>query len=106
MLRAAAVLAAALVMGLALSGCDAFTVLKDGMQHTSAVEADLQQSVGLKPDVGFNWRNGHLASVSVAFPRLYDDKPLAELAGLVRAAVTKEFKQAPDSIVVSFVLPK
>ena len=103
MLRTAAV---ALVMAVALSGCDVFTVVKDGMQHAGAVETDLQQSVGLKPEVGFNWHNGRLTSVSVQFPRLYEDKPLAELAGLVRSAVTKEFRQAPDSIIVSFVLPK
>ena len=102
MFRAAVVL----VIACALSACDVVTVLKDGMRQARAVETDLEQSVGLKPEVGFNWHNGHLASVSVQFPRLYEDKPLAELAGLVRAAVTREFKQTPDHIVVSFLLGK
>lgn len=102
MFRAAVVL----VVACALSGCDIVTVLKDGMQQARAVETDLEQSVGLKPEVGFNWHNGRLRSVSVEFPRLCEDKPLAELAGLVRATVTRDFKRTPDNIVVSFVLAK
>lgn len=58
------------------------------------------------PQVGFSWRNGRLASVTVSFPRLYEAKPLGELAGAVRAAVGKEFKQTPDNIVLAFALGK
>jgi hypothetical protein len=42
--------------------------------------------------------------VTVAFPRLHDARPLGELAEQVRAAVTKEFKQTPDNIVLAFNL--
>ena len=54
--------------------------------------------------IGFNWHNGRLNKVTVTFPRLYRDKPLAELAETVRQTVTKEFKQAPDDIVLAFSL--
>jgi len=94
------------VIALALSGCDVVAVVKDGMRQAAAVEGDLEQSTGVKPQVGFNWHNGRLTSVTVLFPKLYDTKPLGDLAGLVRAAVIKEFKQTPDAIVLSFTLDK
>jgi hypothetical protein len=44
--------------------------------------------------------------VTVLFPSLYNDKPISELAEVVRAAVSKEFKQTPENIVLSFALGK
>lgn len=87
-----------------LSACDVVSTLQEGMQQAKAVETDLEQSTSVKPEVGFNWHNGRLTSVTVQFPRLYDAKPLGELAALARAAVTKEFRQTPDRIVLSFAL--
>jgi hypothetical protein len=95
---------AVLVLAAALAGCDAVNVLTDGLKYTRAVEADLLESTGMKPQVGFNWNNGRLTSVTVTFPKLYEDKPLRELAALTRAAVLKEFKQTPKAILLSFVL--
>ena len=94
------------VLAFALCACDAISTLRDGLQQAQAVEGDLEQSTGVKPQVGFNWHNGRLASVTVLFPGLYQTKPLGDLAGLVREAVTKEFKQTPDAIVLSFALDK
>lgn len=102
MFRAVVILALAFT----LSGCDVFGALKDGMQHARAVEGDLEQSTGVKPQVGFNWRNGRLASVTVMFPGVYQTKPLGDLAGLVRETVTREFGQTPDAIVLSFALAR
>ena len=95
-----------IVLAFALSACDAVATLKDGLQQAQAVEGDLAQSTGVKPRVGFNWSNGRLTSVTVLFPKLYDSKPLGDLAVLVRAAVSKEFKQTPEAIVLSFTLDK
>ena len=95
-----------LACAMTLAGCDVVSTVTEGFKQSKAVETDLEQSTGSKPAVGFNWHNGKLVSVTVQFPRLYQDKPLNELAGLVREAVTTEFKQTPDRIVVSFVLPK
>jgi hypothetical protein len=102
MLRAVVIV----VLAFALSACDVVAVVKDGMRQAGAVEGDLEQSTGVKPQVGFNWHNGRLTSVTVLFPKPYEAKPLGDLAGLVRAAVTKEFKQTPDAIVLSFTLDK
>jgi hypothetical protein len=95
---------AALILALNLTACDAVNTVTEGFQHARAVERDLESSTGLKPQVGFNWHNGRLLSVTVQFPRLYDAKPLRELAPVVRTAVESQFKQKPDQIVVSFAL--
>lgn len=104
MYRAAAILILILATGLA--ACGPISTLVDGFKYAKAVEADLEAVTGLKPGVGFNWHNGRLASVTVVFPSLYKGKSLDELAGAVRSAVTREFKQTPDDIVLSFSLGK
>jgi hypothetical protein len=93
-----------IVLAIALAGCDAANTVVDGFKHAKAVETDLADATGVKPAVGFNWNNGRLTSVTVNFPRLYEDKPLRELAALTRAAVTREFQQTPGNIFLSFAL--
>jgi hypothetical protein len=97
---------ACLVLIVSLAACDAISTLTDGLKYAQAVESDLEATTGIKPEVGFNWKNGRLVQVTVTFPRLYDAKPLREVAETVRAAVGKEFKQTPGKIVLSFELAK
>ena len=97
---------AILIFAVGLASCDAVNTVKDGFSHARAVETDLEQSTGLKPSVGFNWNNGRLLSVTVIFPRIYEAKPPRELGDMVRAAVTKQFKQAPESITFGFTVEK
>ncbi len=97
---------AVLVLAACLSACNPIGAAMDGMKYAKAVEADLEAATGVRPAVGFNWHNGRLTSVTVLYPSLYKDKPLAELAETVRAAVGREFKQAPETIVLSFALGK
>jgi ABC-type glycerol-3-phosphate transport system substrate-binding protein len=89
-----------------LAGCGAADLISNGLRYTAAVETDLEQATGIKPQVGFNWSNGGFKSVTVTFPRLYAGKPLGELADAVREVVAKEFKQKPDTIVLAFALEK
>jgi hypothetical protein len=89
-----------------LAGCDAVSTVTEGFKQSKAVETDLEQSTGVKPAVGFNWHNGRLVSVTVQFPRPYADKPLNELADLVHDAVTRDFKQTPERIVLAFTVGK
>lgn len=93
-----------LALAISLAACGVADTLFDGFKHVSAVRNDLAAETGMKPEVGFNWHNGRLNKVTVTFPRLYRDKPLTELAETVRRTVTKEFKQAPDDIVLAFSL--
>ena len=97
---------AVLVLASSLAGCGAVDLLSKGLGYAKSVETDLQQATGVKPEVGFSWHNGSLASVTVIFPRLYTGKPLDELAGTVREVVVKEFEQTPDTIVLAFSLGK
>jgi hypothetical protein len=97
---------AILVLASSLAGCGAVELLSKGLAYAKAVETDLQQATGVKPEVGFNWRNGSLASVTVTFPGVHVGRPLDELAGTVREVVVKEFKQTPDTIVLAFSLGK
>ena len=95
---------AILVLAAGLAACGVVSTLVDGFKYVKAVATDLEQETGLRPEVGFNWHNGRLTSVTVTFPKLYDTKPLRELADTVRAAVVKEFKQTPETIVLAFSL--
>lgn len=95
---------AAFILAAMLAGCDAVTVVTDGFKHASAVATDLEKATGIKPEVGFSWKNSRLTSVTVSFPKLYEDKPLRELAALTRAVVAREFGQVPKTIELSFTL--
>jgi len=97
-------IAAALVFALTLAACDAINTLTEGLSHAKAVESDLEGSTGMRPQVGFNWYNGRLVSVTVTYPRIIESKPLHDLAEAARAAVSKEFKQTPERIVLGFAL--
>ena len=99
-------IATALVLVLALAGCDAVNTMTEGFKHAKAVETDLEGTTGVKPNVGFNWRNGSLIQVTVQFPRLIESKSLQDLAAAAREAIGREFKQTPQSIVLAFAIPK
>ena len=97
-------IAAILAFTISLAACDAFSTVTEGFKYAKVVESDVEEATGVKPQVGFNWNNGRLVSVTVAFPRIYDAKPLRELAETIRASVQKQFKQTPDNIVLAFSL--
>ena len=97
---------AIIVVAINLAACGVVSTVTEGLQQARAVETDLEQSVGIKPSVGFNWRNGQLVTVTVSFPRLYETKSLRELAEAARASIGKQFKQQPNNIVLAFSLGK
>jgi hypothetical protein len=99
-------IAVAFVVLLTLTACDAVNTMTEGFSHAKAVETDLEASTGVKPNVGFNWANGRLVQVTVTYPRLFDAKPLNEVATAAREAIAKEFKQTPETIVLAFALGK
>ena len=89
-----------------LTACDVTSTLTEGSKQARAVEGALETSTGVKPNVGFNWQNGHLTSVTIIFPAIPETKPLRELADEVRATVGKEFKEGANNIVLAFSLGK
>ena len=58
----------------------------------------------MKPEVGFNWSNGTLVSVTVTFPKLPKNQSVEDLAAATRKAVAASFKQLPETIVLAFAL--
>jgi hypothetical protein len=95
---------AIIVLATGLAACGIINTFVNGFKYSEAVAVDLEQATGLKPGVGFNWHNGRLIRVTVSFPKLYDAKPLRELAEVVRTSVTKQFKEAPADIELGFSL--
>jgi hypothetical protein len=89
-----------------LTACDMFSTLTEGSKYAKAVESDLEQSTGMKPQVGFNWQNGRLETVTVLFPQIYEARPLGAVAEMVRGSVSSHFKQTPEDIVLAFSLGK
>jgi hypothetical protein len=87
-----------------LTACNPVSTLTQGWQQSREVAVDLEQSVGSKPFVGFNWRNGVLASVTINFQGVPKQKSLAEIVDLARASVKSHFKQQPAQIQVSFAI--
>lgn len=98
--------AAILIFAISLAACDAVNTVTEALSHAKAVENDLQEATGVKPTVGFNWHNGRLVSATVQFSIIYESKPLRELAEITRASVSKQFKQTPDNILLTFALKK
>jgi hypothetical protein len=100
---------AILVVAVILAGCDpisAINTMTSGLKQARAVETELEESTGVRPQVGFNLHNTQLTSVTVTFPRIPDNKTLDQLAEAARTAVSHQFKQTPENIVLSFVLGK
>jgi len=95
---------AIIVLATSLAGCGLISTFVNGFKYAEAVAVDLEQATGLKPGVGFNWHNGRLVRVTVTFPKLYDAKPVRELADVVRTSVRKQFKQTPEDIELGFSL--
>ena len=96
--------AAFVLLTIGLVGCDVVSTVTDGFKYKAAVEEDLAKATGVKPQVGFDWKNGRLVLVTVIFPKIYDGQPLGELAETVRHAVMAEFKQTPENIELSFLI--
>jgi hypothetical protein len=87
---------------MAICSCNAIDSMKEGFQHAEAVAEDLQQTVGSKPKVGFNWNNGSLTQVSIIFNGVQPGKSTDQIADAARAAIKAQFKQIPKEIVLGF----
>ena len=93
-----------IALALLLTACGPIDSLKEGFNHSEAVSAELEKSIGVKASVGFNWDNGSLTSVSVTFQGLPSDIGLADIAAKAKAAVIAEFKQTPRQVVIAFAI--
>ncbi len=88
-----------------LSGCGVYDTLNEGFSHSQEVAADLEGDVGVKPFVGFNWSNGSLANITINFQEVPEGYSVKQIAALARKSIHLRFKQEPEQIVISYVLP-
>ena len=56
---------AIVILATSLAGCGVVELISNGLAYTKAVETDLEHATGIKPEVGFNWHNGSLETVTV-----------------------------------------
>lgn len=78
--------------------------MQQGFQHSQAVSTSIESKTGLKSAVGFQWHNGSLSSVTVNFEGIPEKHTIQELSDISKQAISAEFKQKPDHVVLSFVL--
>lgn len=90
---------------LVLSGCDSYETLSQGMELSNKVAADIEASTGNRPVVGYSWRNGMLASVSVNFEGTPYDLTFEHIEDASRSAIEENFSQTPGQIVITFSVP-
>jgi hypothetical protein len=79
--------------------------VKEGIAKSEQAAEAIGKQVGYKPQVGFNYNNGTLASVTVVFQKA-PAVPLDELEKIARKEVLSAFKNEPTNLVISLVYAK
>src|SRR5262249_53382965 len=95
----------ALLLVILVCGCDAVSNVKELVAQSNEAERAVEQQVGAKPRIAFNWQNGRLVTVTVQFGSV-PSMGIAEVEKISREAVLAAFKQEPNNLVVAFVFPK
>ena len=88
-----------------LASCDMAGAVKDGMAMSERAAGQIFRQCGTKPQVGFNYYNNNLGSVTVQFPAV-PRMSVTELEKVSRKAVRESFKAEPEILVVSFEFRK
>ena len=89
---------------LTMSACELVEGVSTLYEQSQAVSQRLNKQTGTEVGVNFNWKNGSLY-INVVFAELPKQQSLAELMALTKQEVLAGFKQTPDQLVVSFVVP-
>ncbi|MEW8050960.1 MAG: hypothetical protein AB2792_10890 [Candidatus Thiodiazotropha sp.] len=89
-------------MFILLAGCGVVDSMTEGFKHTQEVASELENAIGEKPFVGFNWSNGSLTNITVTFKGVPEDKGVKDIIELARHSVSRHFKQTPDQLIVAF----
>jgi hypothetical protein len=98
-------LGAALLLATVVCGCDVVSSVKEGMTWSNETAAAIEKQVGVRPQVGFNYQNGQLVTVTIQFGSV-PSVDVPELEKIARAAVLETFKKEPTYLIVSFSFPK
>ena len=85
-----------------LAACDAVDSMTEGFAHTKAISEKLEQEMGTKALVGFNWRNGTLETVTVTFQGIPEGTEIRDITDKAKQVIAAEFKQTPRQIIIGF----
>jgi hypothetical protein len=93
---------AVLFIATAMSACDVASTVKDGMEKSGATASAIEARIKVKPQIGFNYHNGNLTTVTVQFSSV-PNATLIEIERVAREEIGKAFQATPPNLVISFI---
>ena len=99
--RSFALLALVLVL---LSGCTATDETAMSFEQTSAMAAELEQMLGLRPSISSRWSDDRLDEVKVEFPAMPAGLTCDAVIETVQRLLAIHFDQAPQRLTLAFTL--
>lgn len=87
-----------------LLNCGVYDTMAEGLEHSNNVATEIEEVIGSKPYVSFNWSNGSFASINVTFNNTLPDKPVSEIVAIARESIISNFEEYPEQIIVSFTI--
>ena len=94
-----------ITLAILLAGCDMASTIKDGVEKSNAVAELISKDCGTKPEVGFNYFNGQLSTVTIQFKSM-PQKNMVELQTIAKKEVKAAFGAEPDNLIIAFSFPK
>lgn len=83
-----------LIVSLILSGCKAI-----------AIGRDMQQAIGITPEVSTHWSNG-VVSVTLTFDSLPTSTTNLEIAQIADRIIQANFEEEPETIILSYQISR
>lgn len=88
-----------------IASCGVVGTLTEMNEQTSKTADVLEESLGTRPQIGWNMTNGVLTDVNVYFENLDDySVSVAELIEQVKTTVAENIKERPGVLVVSVAI--
>jgi hypothetical protein len=88
-----------------LSGCGLFDSPVELYNQSKKVEAEMSREFGVETFVGFNYMNGSLDNVTVAFIGMPENLPVEEVVARAKSSVGSHFESPPKQVTVSITVP-
>jgi hypothetical protein len=102
MMRTLVILALALTL---LFGCGFFDSTVELYNQSKEVEAEMSRELGVETFVGFNYTNGSLNDVTIAFIGMPENLPVEEMVARAKSSVSSHFESSPKQVTVSITVP-
>ncbi len=93
------------VMAFLMAGCDFTESISEMSTQTEKVGASVARELGVKPQFGWNMKNGRLVEMTAYFDGAADtSKPVRAYVDAVKSSIQAHMEQQPDNLVVMFVV--